>query len=158
MIHLKLAIPRWFVTGLSIGLLVGCGAESPSSEQAADAGTSQPAPADTASPSDGTTGSGVGQYTACDTPSHFAEVTWENGQPYLSFTNKPNNTVLNKANPVAILGNPDNSYTYGVQAESTFYVRVYPNGECLLQSLNAQQQVVVEEYGRVSTTPAEGAS
>jgi hypothetical protein len=96
-----------------------------------------------------TTKVSAGQNIACDAPNYLGEVTWEDEQARMTFGKKPNEFNLRDASPVAILSNDDGSTTYGYPGgEITVYLRAYPNGSCLLQSLSPQGQVTVEETGR----------
>ncbi|GAB4147131.1 MAG: hypothetical protein Fur0046_25270 [Cyanobacteria bacterium J069] len=95
------------------------------------------------------------QPVTCNTPNYFAEVLWENGQPVMTFLQKPNLNNLSRAPGVTITANPDSSTTYGYQGEAVFYTRVFPDGTCFVQSLTSSGQLLVEESGRISEfTPA----
>lgn len=85
---------------------------------------------------------------SCVTPNYFAEISWEQDQPRMSFGRANSAADLRNAS-VAIVGNADGSKTYGSSAEATFYTRVFSDQSCLLQSLDSQQNIIVEEYGRV---------
>ncbi|MGB3612975.1 MAG: hypothetical protein WBA10_04210 [Elainellaceae cyanobacterium] len=153
------------------GLAVGCGsdgdpgAESSSPESTAVDGASPPAADGTATPdapaanADQSTkasppatpaASVQGQDVLCSTPSQTAQITWDQGEPRLSITRKPNQPVLNQASPVAIQRNDDSSVTYGYLQDTTAYIKTLSDGNCMVQILDAQGGVTVEEYGRTS--------
>jgi type IV secretory pathway VirB10-like protein len=92
----------------------------------------------------------AGQNVACTTPQYFGEITWQGQQPLMNFGRKPNEASLRGATPVAIVGNPDGSRTYGVRSEGIFYLRAFTDGSCMLQTLDNRGAVVVEEYGRLT--------
>jgi hypothetical protein len=153
---IKRVLVRGCLMGLMGGLLVGCEflnrdlfsqnstAETPTTDSAT------PSPAETTNATPGNASAQTaGKNVACDTPSHFAEVTWQDGGPSMTYADKPDRTNFSQATPVAIVSNTDGSTTYGYEGDSTTYVRIYPNGSCLVQTLDAQGTVVVEEFGRV---------
>lgn len=96
----------------------------------------------------------TGQDIGCSTPQHFAEVTWQTGQPRLTFGRKPDGITLYEGTPISVVDNPDGSRTYGHQGELTAYARFYLSGQCLLQSLDSQGKVVVEEFGSIGNIGA----
>jgi hypothetical protein len=67
----------------------------------------------------------------------------------MTFREKPDTTTLDQVTPVAIVSNPDGSTTYGHQQDATTYVRIYPNGSCLVQAIDGQGVATAEEFGRV---------
>ncbi|MEO0406238.1 MAG: hypothetical protein AAF289_02695 [Cyanobacteria bacterium P01_A01_bin.135] len=162
---------------LLTGLAVGCGSE-PDAGQSAQDGAAQsdpaqvdpasgdPAPGDPADPAaDGATTAAApdsgatpapgtanlqGKDVLCSTPSQTGQITWQEGEPRLSMTRKPNQPVLNQASPVAIQRNDDSSVTYGFLQNPTAYIKTFPDGNCMVQILDAQGSVTVEEYGRTN--------
>ncbi|MGF1537473.1 MAG: hypothetical protein ACFB4J_13460 [Elainellaceae cyanobacterium] len=99
---------------------------------------------------EGTTADSVqGKNVLCSTPSQTAQVTWEGTEPRFTLTEKPNQPVLNQASPVAIRED-GGSITYGYLQETTAYLKTFDSGNCMVQTLDAQGNVVVEEYGRTS--------
>ncbi len=152
------------------GLMIGCGpgddanpaasnppaategapAASPPATTATEAPTeSTAAPQSTvpsANPAVGIQGTDV----LCSTPSQTAQVTWQDAEPLLTITQKPYQPVLDKASPVAIQENADSSVTYGYLQEPTAYIKTFADGNCMVQTLDAQGNVTTEEYGRAS--------
>jgi hypothetical protein len=154
---MKRVLVQGCLLSLMGGLLVGCevlNRDLLSQNSTTDAPATDSAEA---SPEAGTTNSTpgnastqtAGKNVACDTPSYFAEVTWQDGGPSMTSANKPDQTNFSQATPVAIVSNADGSTTYGYDGDFTTYVRIYPNGSCLLQTIDAQGAVVAEEFGRV---------
>jgi len=88
------------------------------------------------------------QPVRCETANHYADVTWQGEQPVLTFARKPAEVNVNQT-PANRKANPDGSTTFGVAEESTFYVRVFPDGSCFLQVLGSNGAVALEENGRV---------
>ena len=143
------------------GLAIGCG-----SGPEADQPTGEPAQTQTAPPPSGepaaeapsapegaeaaSVGGIQGKDVLCSTPSQTGQITWQAGQAQLSVTQKPNQPVLEQASPVAIQAGDDDSVTYGYLQDRTAYIKTFPNGNCLVQVLDAQGNVTVEEYGRTS--------
>lgn len=143
------------------GLAFGCGSDpGEPSDPAADPNAGVP-PTESTAPPEATaeapseapapgTANVQGKDVLCSTPSQTAQVTWQDGEPILSVTRKPNQPVLNQASPVAIQRNDDSSVTYGFLQNPTAYVKTFPDGNCMVQLLDAQGSVTVEEYGRTS--------
>lgn len=101
-------------------------------------------------------GSLTGTDLACDTPTHISEIVWSNGEPLITLTQKPGETILNQAEPVAILSNPDGSRTYGYQTDRTVFTRFYLDGTCLIQALDDQDNITVEAFGQTSIVNPSG--
>jgi hypothetical protein len=85
---------------------------------------------------------------SCITPNYFGSIAWQQDQPQMSFGRGEIASL--RGAPVSVVGNPDGSKTYGSAAEATYYIRVFLDQTCLLQTLDGQQKTVVEEYGRVA--------
>ncbi|WAL61456.1 hypothetical protein [Thermocoleostomius sinensis] len=154
---MKRALVQGCLVGLMGGLLVGCeflnrdllSQNSTTNAPATDSTETSPG-AETANSTPGNASTQTaGKNVACDTPSHFAEVTWQDGGPSMTYVDKPDRTNFSQVTPVAIVSNADGSTTYGYAGDSTTYVRIYPNGSCLVQTIDAQGTVTVEEFGRV---------
>ncbi|MGG6293491.1 hypothetical protein ACQ4M4_03620 [Leptolyngbya sp. AN02str] len=143
-----------------IGGLVGCNASSPTMPNMSlqpDQPSVSPSP--TALPPSGspvaspqpTPSSVMREAFRCNTPSYYADVTWQQDQPRLSFTRKPNDTTLNQATPVSLTHNDDGSITYGYQRDTIVYSRVYADQSCFVQVVNPMNSnVVIEEVGTVA--------
>lgn len=151
----KRLLARGILLSLVGGFMVGCeflnqdllSQNSTESSPTTDPAATETEPANSA-PANASTQT-AGKNVACDTPNYFAEITWQDGGPSMTFADKPDQTNLDKATPVAIVSNTDGSTTYGHEGDSTTYVRIYPNGSCLVQTLNSQGTVAAEEFGRV---------
>ncbi|HIK57398.1 MAG TPA: hypothetical protein IGS37_19815 [Synechococcales cyanobacterium M55_K2018_004] len=89
----------------------------------------------------------VGQPTRCETATHFADITWQNNQPRMTFSRKGANPILRDATPVKRTPNPDGSITYGFTGEETFYARIYLDNTCFLQILGSNNTLMFEESG-----------
>ena len=87
---------------------------------------------------------------ACISANYFANITWRQDQPSLSFGRKPQQAIAqNQA--ARSTGNPDGSFTYelaGSLENMLYYARVYPDRTCLLQVIDQiSGQASVEESG-----------
>ncbi|MGF1512254.1 MAG: hypothetical protein ACFB5Z_00955 [Elainellaceae cyanobacterium] len=169
----KLINKRLTILGAGViflsGLVMGCGSDEPdaassnppaSSEAAGNseaapqvdsasdpAQTAEAAPqAATGQPVDGAV---EGRNVLCSTPSQIAQVTWEADKPRFTLTRKPDESVLDRATPVAIKEEGD-SVTYGYLQDATAYLKTFDSGNCMVQTLDAQGNVILEEYGRTS--------
>ncbi|MFQ3618621.1 MAG: hypothetical protein SNJ57_18920 [Cyanobacteriota bacterium] len=132
-----------FATACDRGPQAGVGevTEVPVDAPAAEAPAESPAPTETATQS-------VPPTARCNTPNHLAEVAQQNGQSVLQIVRKPSEVIAtSQPGGLATLANPDGSTTYGIVSGSTFYVRVFPNGTCFIQVLDANGAVSLEENG-----------
>ena len=145
-------ITRVYLTGcfifLSTGLLLSCSLGTEQTNSASETPVSPPTPtAPNPEASQSSVNWVLGSDVVCDSPSHFAKITWQEGLPYMTFALKPDALSLDNAPATATI-NPDVSLTYGVQGESDFFVRIYPNGNCFVQVLDSVGAVTLEENGR----------
>ncbi|NJN87944.1 MAG: hypothetical protein HC881_18660 [Leptolyngbyaceae cyanobacterium SL_7_1] len=147
---------KFLVILLSVGLLFGCENRAADQSQEQSQSTAQPG-----SPAAQPTGATAPQAPtpippsqlpqdgfSCVTPNYFGLITWEQDQPQMSFGR--GEVASLRGAPVTVVGNADGSKTYGASGESTYYIRVFPDQTCLLQTLSGQQEIAVEEYGQVS--------
>jgi hypothetical protein len=87
---------------------------------------------------------------ACLTANYFANITWRQDQPSLSFGRKPQQ-ALAQNQAARSTANPDGSFTYELASSldnRLYYARVYPDRTCLLQVIDkVSGQTSVEESG-----------
>lgn len=74
----------------------------------------------------------------------------EGGQPRMTLGRTTGGTDINQAIATQTV-NPDTSTTFTSNIEgSILYTRVFPNGNCLIQSVASRDgSLVFEEYGRI---------
>lgn len=108
-----------------------------------------PGTAAPASPAPAGSPQGTAPSTRCNAATYFSEVVTEGGQPRLTLGRTTGGTDVNQAIATQTV-NPDNSTTFTSNTEgSILYTRVYPNGNCLIQSVASRDgSLVFEEYGR----------
>jgi len=124
---------------------LGEATEVPVDAPAAEAPAESPTPTATATQ---TATQSIPPTARCNTPNHLAEVSQQNGQSVLQIVRKPSEVIAtSQPGGLATLANPDGSTTYGIVSGSTFYVRVFPNGTCFIQVLDADGVVSLEENG-----------
>jgi hypothetical protein len=85
----------------------------------------------------------------CHTRRHSAQLRWHRGYARMTFTTKPNTTILNNAAPVMVRTRADGSITYTVPRETTVSVTVYPNQTCELRTIDAKGKSTLQEMGQV---------
>ncbi|WP_088892542.1 hypothetical protein [Leptolyngbya ohadii] len=156
----KIGYKKIFLFGFAAVAIAGCRPElpffgstdDPATDPAADQATApvdaagNPAPA--AAPAPGQTSPDAAQSVRCDTPNYFADIAIENGQPVMTFVQKPETASLTKA-PAKRTDNPDGSITFAAGGEATFYSRFFPNQSCFLQTVASNGAVGFEENGQI---------
>lgn len=138
------------IIALNAVLLLGCSLVTEQPDSTSDSPTSTPTATPVTAPPEEPQADNnqvLGSDVTCDSPSHFAKITWHQGLPYMTFALKPDALSLDNAPATATI-NPDVSLTYGVQGESDFFVRIYPNRSCFVQVLDSAGTVTLEENGR----------
>ncbi|WP_088893003.1 hypothetical protein [Leptolyngbya ohadii] len=145
---------RFFLIGLSLIVLSSCRPEdstvsleaqtTPIAPPTDNGGSASPAPV---IPNQEGTTAAIPQGSSCVTENYFADVVSEGGQLLMTFVRKPSIASLNQA-PATRTVNADGSVTFAAGRENTFYVRVFPNQACFLQTVGGDGRIGMEETGR----------
>jgi hypothetical protein len=94
----------------------------------------------------------VGQNITCEGQLNIADISWQQGQPRITFESKPpGKGHLNNA-PATQVSNKDGSISYISGGETTTTVTFFSDGKCSLLVKSTGESVTVEEKGQKVTT------
>lgn len=143
------AIAPKLIISLGISLIVGCAPQNPTATNPAPAST-EPQLGAPAIDTEPTPNPYTNSQTAlsCRTAGNFADITWQQGRPKMTFGSLPDKLILKTA-PVRISGTAEQTI-YTVRGETVVTAKVYPNGTCALRVVSANGTTTVNESGKVS--------
>ncbi|HEY9624739.1 MAG TPA: MliC family protein [Crinalium sp.] len=112
-------------------------------------------PSPNASSSPQATASPIANQTAqeeivCRTANYFANLSWAQGQPLLTFGDGRQANLVNNA-PVTVAQTSDGGTIYTTTGNTAASMAVYSNGSCVLQLVSSNGTVNVNQLGQVST-------
>jgi hypothetical protein len=113
--------------------------------------SSSAAPSAQTSPDQTNQGSQTNQTAiSCRSTNYFADLTWVQGQPLMSFGDGRNPNLASNT-PVTVSQTADGGTIYTTRTANAARMVVYPNGSCALQVISSNGTTTVNELGQVST-------